>query len=91
MPRLSDQPETRAALEALREVAPPQSHAVKLPYSQGVWEGGRVYVDDEGGEHFLPIGAQRKSLRKKRLTFVGDGQRNIIGYGEIRLTNEVQP
>jgi hypothetical protein len=85
MPRLDEK--NRAALEAHRTTAPRQ----KLPYSPGVWEGGRIYVDDEGTEYFLPIGAPRKTLRKKRLTFVGDGQRNTIGYGDVRLTNEVQP
>lgn len=79
--------ETLSKLEAMKAVAAPQSSFT--PQSRGVWQGGRMYVDDYGNEVFIPIGTRRTDTAGP-LTYVGDAIKNVKGWlNEVEMISEV--
>lgn len=87
MPRLGDDENARAAIDAARANA--KARASWLP---GCWEGGRVFLNEFGEEVFLPLGTKRSDAAfAGPLTFLGDGVRSQIGWApETILTNPVR-
>ena len=80
MPKLSQ--EQQAKLAALKASVPAQCSWNEETYT-GCWEPGRVYVDDEGDILFLKMGQSRSRIGvRQRLTFLGDGLRNVKGWGD---------
>ena len=78
--------ENLRVIEGFRDSAPVGSSFTQV--SRGVWQGGRLFVDEWGNEVFLPIGTERKLLKKPRLTFVGDAIQNVKGWEkETIVTN----
>ena len=89
-----------ATLESFRETAPAKSNWTGV--TQGLWKGGRVYTDEFGDVVFVPVGTSRSVCPAPGpLTFLGDGLRNVFGWGdrespgsffpEVRMTNPVVP
>jgi len=75
-------------IESLRETAPAKSSFTEA--SIGVWVGGRFFENAFGECHFLPNGARRDALPvQENLRYIGDGLRNVKGYGGDVLTNPV--
>lgn len=88
------------SLESFRETAPAKSNWTDT--TEGVWRGGRVYTDEFGDVVIVPVGTSRKDCPVPGpLTFIGEGLRNVKGWGdreapgayfpEIRMTNPVLP
>lgn len=80
----------RLELEQFRESAPAGSSFTSA--SEGVWTGGRVYVDEFGDEVFLPLGTKRTDIGINRpLTFLGDGIKNLKGWGDRTAPVPLRP
>ena len=88
------------SLEQFRAEAPLKGNWADA--TNGLWIGGRVYNDEFGDIVFIPLGSSRADCPASGpLTFLGDGIRNVRGWGdreamgahqpEIVLTNPVRP
>lgn len=81
MPKIMDDASAKAALLLAKQNVP-------QTFVPGRWEGGRLFLTDFGEEVFIPCGSARESFPGP-MTLLGDAQRNVIGWGEVRMTNPI--